>query len=66
METRRNSLLTLVAMALVLALSFASVALAHGGEAHGNAERLSGVGWAYLPLLFALVGVIYYATRRRE
>jgi hypothetical protein len=72
MKTRRE-ILTLATVALVLTFSFASVAFAHGGVADGHeAGQLSGFGWVvtYLPPVFALgglalVGFVYYATRRR-
>ena len=60
----------MAATAFVLALAFSSVAFAHAGEAHG--EAAGGLGWlvTYAPPLFALggialVGVVYFATRRR-
>jgi len=64
----------LAALALVLTLSFASTALAHGDEPHGQAgaDGLSGLGWVvtYLPPALALggiafVGVVYFTTRRK-
>lgn len=64
-------MVSMMATAFVLALSFSSVAFAHAGAAHGEASA-EGLGWlvSYAPPLFALggialVGVVYFATRPR-
>ncbi len=69
-----QKIFTLATVALVLTLSFASVAHAHGDEAHGPASAggLSSLGWVvtYLPPVLALggiafVGVVYFTTRHK-
>ena len=72
-SVKTRKILALATMALVLTLSFASVALAHGAVADGHETGpSSGLGWVltYLPPIFALgglalVGFVYYATRHR-
>lgn len=73
LEEERMKILALATMALVLTLSFAPGAFAHGRVADGHAAgQSSGRGWVvtYLPPVFALgslalVGFVYRATRHR-
>jgi len=68
MKSRWKVFLT-TTMALALNLSFASVALAHGGVPDGHSEQLSGFDWSVLlvPPEFVLGGValcgVLYAVK---
>lgn len=63
-----------VTMALVLNVTFASAALAHGGvpDGHAGSEQAPGVDWSFLLLPpeyviggVAFFGMLYAATRLR-